>query len=255
MLLESEDPLVTALEVMCATGLGPVDGMAILASQVGFDEIADMWERWVESGGDFLEGLAAWKDVDPELAERAAIHGGLGEWSTGIIVDGFWTDPEVPCGAKRFDWAGMDAFREFTRSAPKAAAGIAERLASLYLAGGADASVRTDDGAHILIVDIGPWLTTASPKAIAEAMSIGWGGDYAADAIVYDLIGKGNHRLATLIGHCEDRTAAGWKCGFECHVNADQAEYWIAVNRPALIPLIGADPEDMPGILAAIEAN
>ena len=91
------------------------------------------------------------------------------------------------------------------------------------------AEVHSDDYAAAAKFDATPWFEQASDNAIGELMECDYGGDEAADAVA-----EWSARLFDDVAGVfrYDELA---RCGFECHVNPDDAEAWIAANRPHAI--------------------
>ena len=89
------------------------------------------------------------------------------------------------------------------------------------------ATIHSDDYAAKADFDATPWLTTATDSQIEQLMKCDFGGDYAADAVAH---WTRDGRVAGVLRYAE---LAG--TGFECHVDADAAEAWIAKHRPHLV--------------------
>lgn len=96
------------------------------------------------------------------------------------------------------------------------------------------AEVHSDSHRWTANFDVTPWFVQADDKDIIELAEIGWGGDYAADAVARfceDLNKDVAHVLET-VRELDDE-------GFECHVHKEQALEWIKANRPAIMEHIG----------------
>ncbi len=97
------------------------------------------------------------------------------------------------------------------------------------------AECHSDDGRYEAVFDARPWFEQASDAEILALADVGWGGDYAADAVarfledqdadldrVFDYLSRG----PTL--------ANGNPVGFECHVEPEPALRWLREHRPPL---------------------
>ena len=91
------------------------------------------------------------------------------------------------------------------------------------------AEVHSDDYAATAKFDAAPWFEQATDEAIEQLAACDYGGDYAADAVA-EWSAKLFDAVADVFHY--DELA---RCGFECHVNPDDAEAWIAANRPHAI--------------------
>lgn len=96
------------------------------------------------------------------------------------------------------------------------------------------AEVHSDDYAAAARFDATAWFEQALDDEIHGLMACHYGGDYAADAVaewsasLFDEVADVFHY---------DELA---RVGFECHVNEDDAEAWIAANRPHLTDAIAS---------------
>lgn len=90
------------------------------------------------------------------------------------------------------------------------------------------AEVHSDDYAATAKFDATPWFEQATDEAIEQLAKCDYGGDYAADAVAV----WSASLFADVAGVFQYDELA--RCGFECHVNPDDAEAWIAENRPHL---------------------
>lgn len=90
------------------------------------------------------------------------------------------------------------------------------------------AEVHSDDYAAAARFDATAWFEQASDDEIHGLVACHCGGDYAADAVAV--------WSASLFDAVADvfRYDELARCGFECHVNEDDAEAWIAKHRPRL---------------------
>jgi len=94
------------------------------------------------------------------------------------------------------------------------------------------AEVHSDDYAATAKFDATPWFEKATAEEIEQLAKCDYGGDYAADAVA-----EWSARLFDEVAEVfrYDELA---RVGFECHVNHDDAEAWIAANRPHLAETI-----------------
>lgn len=80
------------------------------------------------------------------------------------------------------------------------------------------------------------WFTIATDTEILNLAECGWGGDYAADAVAQwssDI----NDKVAAMFSYVatiQDDPAKKDVCGYECHVDADDAMAWLKDHRPHL---------------------
>lgn len=88
------------------------------------------------------------------------------------------------------------------------------------------AEIRSDDYAATAKFDATPWFEQATDEAIEQLADCNYGGDYAADAVA-EWSAKLFDDVAAVFAYLRLS-----RCGFECYVDGDGAEAWIAVNRP-----------------------
>lgn len=91
------------------------------------------------------------------------------------------------------------------------------------------AEVHTDDYAAVAKFDAQPWFLQATDAEIEQLAKCGYGGDYASDAVAVWSAGF-SAAVAEVMKYGEIA-----RVGFECHVNQNDAEQWIAENRPHLL--------------------
>lgn len=105
-----------------------------------------------------------------------------------------------------------------------------------------DAEMHTDDYVFEVDFDATPWFERASDQDILELAGCDWGGDYPADGVAEEL----SHEHAELreafnyVGRIAGTRRA---CGFEVHVDEDQAMRWLERHRVHLYAQL-ADEED-----------
>ena len=83
-----------------------------------------------------------------------------------------------------------------------------------------------DDNYNIEVAfDAAEWFAQTSDKEIYNLYTIGWGGDYAADAVAEFFQGKNDKidEMFHCIYHCNGKEVVG----FECHVEEESATTWI----------------------------
>ena len=90
------------------------------------------------------------------------------------------------------------------------------------------AEVHSDDYAATARFDATKWFEQATDNEIEQLARCDYGGDYAADAVA-EWSAKLLDDVAAVFAY--DELA---RCVFECHVNEDDAEAWIATNRQHL---------------------
>lgn len=91
------------------------------------------------------------------------------------------------------------------------------------------------DDNHVLEIDFDaiPWFKQASDEAVRKLAECGWGGDYPADEVAIWSTDQ-NEGLAAMFKLIETLANTASKCGFECHVDEDDALAWLQRNRPEL---------------------
>lgn len=107
------------------------------------------------------------------------------------------------------------------------------------------ATALTDD--HIIQTnfDATLWFEQASDADILDLARCGWGGDYPADAVAQHFA-KTDDGLKGLFAYLEAIRDLPLKrdcCGFDCHVDEDEALAWLRQNRPHLLADIELEKE------------
>ena len=92
----------------------------------------------------------------------------------------------------------------------------------------------SDDHLVEVEFDATPWFETASDEKIVTLMNCRFGGDYGADTVAEDMIDRNSEikKMFDYIRIIQDSPAKKDACGFECHVDTDQALNWISKYRP-----------------------
>ena len=90
------------------------------------------------------------------------------------------------------------------------------------------AEAHTDDGMVRVTFDATSYFEQATDDELRALMECDFGYDYPADAVVYTLE-QLSPALEFMVAYIRRL-----KAGFECSVNADQANEWIRHNRPYL---------------------
>jgi hypothetical protein len=129
------------------------------------------------------------------------------------VVSGVEVEYFRPYGSKRLDWAIDYAIRETQISA----------------------EAHSDDYQIEATFDAFDWFEQASDAEILELAEIGWGGDYAADAVAQFFEETSTQELFEYLEDSESPP------GFECHVDEKAAIHWISENRSHLLREI-SDP-------------
>ena len=99
------------------------------------------------------------------------------------------------------------------------------------------AEVHSDDRNVEVEFDATEWFEQASDDEIEELANFHYGGDYPADGVAEFFDRKGKNSTAPVFRYLKiirNDASKGDCCGFECHVNQEDAETWIKANRPAL---------------------
>jgi hypothetical protein len=112
------------------------------------------------------------------------------------------------------------------------------------------AEAHSDDHIQEVEFDASPWFRQASDQEILDLAACDWGGDYPADGVAEFMSGQ-NPDLDALFGYLHSIHNLRSKtdcCGFECHVNSDDAIAWLKQHRPALAALLDEEtptPQDV----------
>jgi hypothetical protein len=99
------------------------------------------------------------------------------------------------------------------------------------------AEAHSDDRIYEASFDAEPFLAQASDRELARLIQCEWGGDYPADYVA-EFAAKDNEEVAKMfdyIHHARDRKK---DCGFECHIDQEEAEAWIRENRPSVVQAV-----------------
>jgi len=99
-----------------------------------------------------------------------------------------------------------------------------------------EAEVHSDDHVYEVTFNALTWFKEASEQEVVNLARIGWGGNYEADAVAQYLEDE-NREIEVLMDYCRKPNA----CGFECHVDEEQAVAWLKVNRPEILKKIVSD--------------
>lgn len=93
------------------------------------------------------------------------------------------------------------------------------------------AEAYTDGRAVEITFDAKEWFEQATDDEISDLIACGYGGDQPADAVAQYFTGK--LRSVDLLFEFINHDIG---LGFECHIDKDDAENWIAANRSQLMP-------------------
>lgn len=101
------------------------------------------------------------------------------------------------------------------------------------------AEVHSDDFIYQVKFDATKWFETVTDQEIIDLIECDFGGDYPADYVAQNLA-ESNSELTDFFAYFDEKPVMlnGDTVGFECHVNGDDAEYWILKNRPHLKRLL-----------------
>ena len=92
-----------------------------------------------------------------------------------------------------------------------------------------EAEVHSDDYTYEVKFNAVPWFKQASGAEILALAECGWGGNYEAD-VVPRFLEDENREIEVLMDYCRKPG----KCGFECHIDQNQALAWLKINRPEI---------------------
>lgn len=102
------------------------------------------------------------------------------------------------------------------------------------------AEVHSDDRNVQRSFDAEPYFQQASDQTLVELARCGWGGDYPADEVALWAADE-NPDVAQVFSYLEiiagDRSKKNC-CGFECHIDREDAHAWVQMNRPGAYLLI-----------------
>jgi hypothetical protein len=83
----------------------------------------------------------------------------------------------------------------------------------------------SDDRAIEVCFDATPWFEQSLSDYINELRDCGWGGDYPADAVAL-YFSESNADVHDMFRYIEIRNKIE-PMGFECHIDAEDAEIWM----------------------------
>jgi len=108
------------------------------------------------------------------------------------------------------------------------------------------AEAHSDDYIAEVKFDAVQWFQNASDQEIVNLIKCDFGGDYAADDVVRYFIEK-NTAVSDFFSYFDNKPIMvnGDTVGFECHVDIEDAEEWILVNRPQLTHFIHSNKHDL----------
>ena len=115
---------------------------------------------------------------------------------------------------------------------------INETLDPTLLTPKVTASCHSDDyRVEVESFDATTWFATADDEAITRLREKGYGQSYMADTVAEEAA-EYDERVAALFTYLETVNGGrrgGDPIGFECYVDEDEAEAWVAAHRPHLI--------------------
>ena len=104
------------------------------------------------------------------------------------------------------------------------------------------AECHSDDYAVEVSFDATPWFESASREELLELARCEYGGDYPADYLAADMAADYSHEGVTeMFAHLAVMSHGREFVGYECHVDPEDAEKWLARNRPAVFWVIGKE--------------
>ena len=97
------------------------------------------------------------------------------------------------------------------------------------------ASCHSDDFVvEVKEFDATPWLAQASDDELRALRNEGYGGNYTADSVA-EFMATYDSQVQAIFDHNATLPASVELRGFECSVNEEEAEAWIAQHRPHLL--------------------
>jgi hypothetical protein len=103
---------------------------------------------------------------------------------------------------------------------------------------GITARAHSDDYVFEVEFDAEPWFRRADDQDVLLLAAEGWGGNYKSDEVALDARDETGHEgLVRLFDYLElirDLPSKKDACGFECHVDEDEALCWLREFRPDL---------------------
>ena len=99
------------------------------------------------------------------------------------------------------------------------------------------AECHSDDRASEVEFDATPWFERASNKEIADLARCGWGGGDPADAVAEFCSDTDENvkKVFDYLNIIKDDPSKKDCCGFECHVDQEDAVAWIRVHRAEML--------------------
>jgi len=97
------------------------------------------------------------------------------------------------------------------------------------------ASCRSEDGrVEVSSFDVTPWFAQVGDERIRALQEEGYGGNRAADSVA-EFAADYDPRVQQLFTYLEIVNLKETVCGFDCYVDAVEAEAWLRIHRPHLL--------------------
>ena len=100
------------------------------------------------------------------------------------------------------------------------------------------AECHSDDHNIEISFDAKDWFDKAEGDAILKLADCEWGGDYDADAVAEHFEDSTTKRLFEYLHLIHADPSKKDACGFECHVDRDDALRWLKKNRPKIYAVV-----------------
>jgi hypothetical protein len=96
------------------------------------------------------------------------------------------------------------------------------------------ADCHSDDRIYEAKFDAVKWFEQAKPEEILALANCDWGGDYPADEVAL-FMAEHNEDIEAMFTYIDKVANTRRACGFECHVNEEDARKWLTANRPEIV--------------------
>lgn len=93
------------------------------------------------------------------------------------------------------------------------------------------AECHSDDRIYEVKFDAIKWFKQADPKDIYALAACDWGGDYPADEVA-SFMAEHSEDIGAMFDYIAKVAGTRRACGFECHVESEDAMKWLTKNRP-----------------------
>ena len=103
------------------------------------------------------------------------------------------------------------------------------------------ATCYSDDHKVTVKFDALAWFQQATADNIKQLAECGWGGDYPGDWVAEFFADDATEAVYEYIAF---RQKYDDGCGYECHIDANDAKAWLQANRPDVAAILAEIDED-----------